>query len=33
MNKCVIMVTHNDKLAEDCDFIYRIDEQAKKIVR
>ncbi|MBE6103952.1 MAG: ABC transporter ATP-binding protein [Erysipelotrichaceae bacterium] len=33
MNKCVIMVTHNDKLAEDCDVILRIDEQAKKIVR
>ena len=33
MNKCVIMVTHNAKLAEDCDVILRIDEQAKKIVR
>ena len=32
MNKCVVMVTHNDRLAGECDVIYKINEQSKKIV-
>ena len=32
-NKCVIMVTHNERLAEMCDVIYTLDQENKKIVR
>ena len=31
-NRCIIMVTHNEKLAQESDVIYRIDEVNKKIV-
>ena len=31
-NRCIIMVTHNEKLAQESDVIYRIDEKTKKIV-
>ena len=29
--KCVIMVTHNEKLAQQTDVIYRIDQQSHKL--
>lgn len=32
-NKCVIMVTHNERLAVMCDVIYTLDQENKKIVR
>lgn len=32
-NKCVIMVTHNERLAEKCDVVYRLNQETKKIVR
>lgn len=32
-NKCVIMVTHNERLAEKCDVVYRLNQDTKKIVR
>ncbi len=31
-NKCIIMVTHNEKLALETDVIYRIDEVNKKVI-
>lgn len=32
-NRCIIMVTHNEKLAKQTDIIYRINEISKKIYK